>query len=65
MPWEEIIVLHEWVKYTLIVQVQVSYKLDTAKSYTSIKRDVRRLVLLLPREEQSQHDEVGGVNTGM
>ena len=48
-----------------IRQVQVTYKLDTAKSYTNVKRDVRRLVLLLPIEEHSQHDEVGGVNTGM
>ena len=45
-------------------QVQVSYKPQTGsnvKGFTSVKRDVRRLVLVLPVEEQSPCNEVGGV----
>ena len=33
-------------------QVQVSYKLSDSNKYTSVKRDVRKLVLILPIREQ-------------
>ena len=43
--------------------VQVSYKLSNAvnSKHVSFKRDVRKLVLILPVEEQVAQDEVGGV----
>ena len=33
-------------------QVQVSYELSDSSKYTSVKRDVRKLVLILPIQEQ-------------
>ena len=47
-------------------QAQVSYKPQIRSNvggFTSVKRDVHRLVLLLPVEKQSLCNEVGGVNT--
>ena len=43
-------------------QVQVSYR-SPRSDIGRVKRDVRRLVLILPVEEQLPHDEVGGVST--